>query len=156
MKFTLILAVLFSAVLISCDKDDDAPAVTRTQMISSSSWKYDTAGIDVSKDGSIDTEIPSIYFPDCVKDNSITFRADGTGTIDEGSSKCDPDDEQTSNFTWTFKNSETIINFPEVVFEQLSGDVVVKSLSATQLVLIKKDFNLGIPTTVDIIVQLKH
>lgn len=149
-----LLLLGLSLVTFSCKKSEVA-AQTNTQLIASSAWKYDNSGLDVNKDGVIETSVPAGYLLQCDLDNQITFKTDGTGFVDEGATKCDLADPQTAPFTWSFKNGETEINFSSPVFSSFGGDVKIKSLTATKLEL-QKELNIGAPVTVNIIVNLKH
>ncbi|HKB43322.1 MAG TPA: hypothetical protein VKC90_03000, partial [Chitinophagaceae bacterium] len=68
------------------------------------------------------------------KDNIYTFVAAGTGTIDEGPSKCNVSDPQTNPFTWNFLSNETMLHISTVLFTGGSNDFTLVSLTATQLV----------------------
>lgn len=123
------LAILF--FLPACQKEDDdnnnTPAPkTKTQLISQGTWKFSAAtvsGVDASG-----------YLQACQKDNIYTFVAAGTGTIDEGPSKCNSGDAQTTPFTWNFLSNETMLHISTVLFSGGSNDFTLVSLSETQLV----------------------
>lgn len=122
------LSLLISAVIfVSCGKDEDPPP-TKTQLLTSASWKFQSAsaaGTDVSNN-------PAIV---CIKDDVITFNAPvsgtGTGTITEGSVICNP--TTASNFTWTFQNNETTLSMSSGVFPAGSGTFTIVGLTATTL-----------------------
>lgn len=154
MKSPILLALVLSAgFLAQCGKKDAGPS--KTELITSASWTHDKSGVDVNADGFIDTSLPPGYVNDCDKDNIITFKADGTGTLDEGPTKCDPGNPQTSPFTWSFKNGETVINFPTALVAGFDGDVKILRLTANDLDL-QKTINIGGSTTVDVILEMKH
>lgn len=126
----LFLACLFSLFLVSCGKNgDDGPAKSRTELLTTGSWKIASVGVDFNKDGKID-------FPysleDCETDNTYSFLDGGEGIADEGTNKCDPSSQQTATFAWSFKNDEKIlnINFPGSI---LSRDTNIKTLSESKL-----------------------
>jgi hypothetical protein len=147
---------LFAVICIcySCKKDkDDA---SRTELITSAAWKYDKAMVDSDSDGDGDIDVPAGTVDECEADNTLTFKTDGTGVINEGATKCDSGDPQTVNFTWTFTNNETTINIPVGVFPGFSGDVKILSLTSTKLQLQKVVTVPGIPLPVNLIVDLKH
>jgi hypothetical protein len=99
---TCALMVVFS--FGACKKSSSNK--TRTELLTSASWRqtgaeYKTGGgAWVNSFASID---------DCVKDDIITFRADGTVVLDEGATKCDPSDPQVSSGMWAFQNDETVL-----------------------------------------------
>ncbi len=155
MKYLFPSTIIFGLLISFGCKKSDSSGPSKTELITSASWKYDNAGLDINKDGFIDTALPPGYVGDCDKDNTLTFKSDGTGTLDEGASKCDPGNPQTSPFTWSFKNGETTINFPTVILTGISGDVTIQKLTSTELDFIK-EINIGAPATVNVIVELKH
>lgn len=152
-KLPIYLVVSLFAIVVSCSKKSSGP--TKAELLVSSPWLFNSTGLDVNKDGFVDTNLPAGYLNNCDLDNILTFNADGTGIVDEGALKCDPGNPQTTPFTWTFNSSETIINFPSAVFNNITGDVVIQKLTATELIL-QKEVNIGAPTTVNIIINMKH
>jgi hypothetical protein len=158
MKRYLISGALFAIVMIGCSKDDDDNnnnESPKMQMITSSAWKYDDAGIDANNDGNIDTPLPAGSIEDCDIDNTFTFKSDGTGVADEGATKCDPTFPQTANFTWSFANNETEIVFPDTLVSGLSGTVKLITLTSTSMVL-SQQLDIGLPIEVNVVVKLKH
>lgn len=159
-KFLIMYKNLFLAsfVLIfaaSCSKDDNESGPSKSELLTSSAWKYDTAGIDANSDGSIDTPLPDGSVEDCDKDNTFTFQSGGTGIADAGATKCDSAEAQTVNFNYTLNSNGTVINFPDTVITGISGDVSVLTLTSSKLVL-SKAIEIGLPIPVNVIVQLKH
>ena len=133
-------------LLPSCDKDDDdPPAKTKTELLTTGTWKFSTAtssGVDVSS-----------QLPACIKDNVYTFVVGGTGTFNEGTQKCNSADPQTPTFTWGWDSNETVLNISALSLPGGSNNFTLVSISETQLV-ISQVINLGIPMTV--IVTLVH
>jgi len=128
-KHILLSALCFSLITIfySCQKDSTpAPGKTKTELLTSSSWRFSSATV-----GGADA---SGYLQACQKDNIYTFVAAGTGTADEGPSKCNGADPQTNPFTWNFASSETILHISTLLFTGGSNDFTLVSLSSTQLV----------------------
>jgi hypothetical protein len=151
--------VLTALYLISCSKDGDNDNGNDEKMdlITSAAWKYDTAGVDLSGDGNIDQALPAGLVDDCERDNLVTFNDDGTGTVDEGGSKCDAGDPQSTSLTWQFKNNQTVLNIPDTLYGKFTGDAQIKELSATKLKLIKEiTITDPITMTVDVVIELKH
>jgi hypothetical protein len=128
-RLNLIITVtlLATALLDSCSKSsDDSTPKTKTELLTQASWKFSTAtvgGFDVS--GQLQT---------CQKDNLYFFAAAGTGTLDEGSTKCNSSDPQTIPFTWNFETNETILNVSTVLISGGGNKFTIVSLSETQLV----------------------
>src|ERR1041385_438692 len=116
-----ILGVL--SLLPACQKDDNnqPSSKTKTQLITQGTWKFSAAtvnGVDASG-----------YLQSCQKDNIYTFVAAGTGTIDEGASKCNGSDPQTNPFTWNFANNESTLHISTILFTGGSNDFTVVSLT---------------------------
>ncbi len=92
--------ILFSfaaiALLSSCKKDE--AAADNTALITTGKWKLTaetTAGVNTFSS-----------YDACEKDNTQAFATDGKMTIDEGATKCDPTDPQTTVITWAFSGTE--------------------------------------------------
>lgn len=105
-----LLLVIFLISLGSCSKSDSAGGTekSKTEYLTASSWKITAATINPGLVfGSVTiTDLYSIM-PACQKDNTRKFNNGGFGVEDEGATKCDPSDDQTTNFTWAFIESET-------------------------------------------------
>lgn len=128
------LVILSVAVIAGCKKDDNKDnGNSKTQMITSGSWKITSQYIDPAEDVNGDGVPEHEVFPfldECERDNLFSFATDGTFTLDEGASKCDPSDPQTQSTTWQFINNESQL----VVGEANSADTVqLVELSAATL-----------------------
>lgn len=147
--------------VISCSKDGDDDGgggdSEKMQFITTGTWKYDTAVVRIL--GSLQPLPPGIL-ASCDKDNIITFKNDGTGTVDEGPTKCESGDPQTTSLTWEFKSNETVLNIPDTLYGRISGDAKIEELTATKFKLskpIKIKNPIGADSiTVDAIIDLKH
>ena len=84
----------------------------------------------------------------------MTFAANGSGTSDEGLTKCNSADPQSIPFTWSFASNETLININGNAVAGKGGQYKIVSLTSTNLGLSKDTVYLGTPTT--FIVNLKH
>lgn len=149
--FLAALVCLVALPFAGCKKGNNSKS--RTELISQSSWKYDNAGLDANRDGTVDAPIPPGFMQACDMDNTITFNSNGTGVVDEGSAKCDPASPQTAPFTWSFKDNEQTITLSNALFGGLNGDIKVKTINDNQLEL-HKEVNVGM--VVNVIVFLKH
>jgi hypothetical protein len=119
--------ILVSISLSNCGKDDDnTPTPTKTELLTTASWKFSAATVNGAD--------ASGFLQACQKDNIYTFVAAGTGTLDEGLSKCNGADPQTTPFNWNFASNETILHISTVLFSGGSNDLTLVSLSSTQLV----------------------
>lgn len=136
-KVLYFLPILFLAT--SCDKDDDdnTPAgKTKTQILTESSWRFETAGLDNNKDGTIDTDLSS-QINACAKDNTVKFEANGSGTVSEGANQCASSSGPTTPFTWAFASNETALNITGNAVLGYGGQYKVVSLTETRLSLSK-------------------
>lgn len=121
-----VLPFLFAFILVSCGKDEETPVKTKTDLLCQANWKFSAAtvgGADAS--GGIQA---------CYKDNIIKFNSNGTGTADEGATKCNGADPQTYNITWNFLSGETQIKITPPLLPGGSDTYTVVSISETQLV----------------------
>lgn len=103
----LILTLAGAAVLNSCSKDDDnsssTPTATKLQLLTAHGWRLSTFlenGVDMT----------NAYFSACELDNIYTFYTDSLYSIDEGPTKCNPNDPQIiETGTWAFGNNQNMV-----------------------------------------------
>jgi hypothetical protein len=121
----LVLALLI--LFTGCKKDDDPiPVKTKTELITTGTWKFDKAlagGLDVSSN-------PQLT---CYIDNVMTFSTNNTGTISEGAAACTS--PAPANFAWSFQSNESLLRFDFALFPGGSTDFTIVSLTETNLVL---------------------
>jgi len=126
LKFSIGILALLALSIVACKKSSGDKPKTNTDLIAQGSWKFDKAtvnGIDVSS-----------LLDACETDNIATFSSSGTGTLDEGATKCDANDPQTTPFTWNFTTNETVLHVSTVLFTGGSSDFNIVTLNETQLV----------------------
>jgi hypothetical protein len=133
LKLTLFAGAL-SLAFVSCKKDDKEP--TRSELLVSKAWKLSDVGEDTNRNGVLDASESEI--DNCQKDDSYTFVSGGTGTFDEGASKCDPLDPQSYSFNWQLTDNETKITVTVQGLPELAG-AAIKQLDNSNLV-ISQDF----------------
>jgi hypothetical protein len=126
-NISLIAVCSFLISFAACKKSDTPAPKTKTELIASGTWKFSNAKV-----GGTDV---SAFLQSCQKDNTITFVAAGTGTADEGPTKCNSGDPQTTPFTWSFASGETQLTVSTVLFTGGSNTFTVVSITATELVL---------------------
>ena len=159
-NFSTLLGLLLSALLFTnCSKksDPDPAPATKTDHLTSSAWKYDNAGIDLNKDGTIDQPLSSIapgVLQTCQTDNLLTFKKDNSGSVDEGATKCNPADNATTTFNWSFADNETNLNISNNVFAIMNGKSKIVSLTANNLALSRDTLFAG--QNLALVVSLKH
>ncbi len=151
MKKQIALSALLVALVfgLSCNKDNNNNPTpkTKTQLLTQSSWRFKSAtanGADASG-----------FLQACQKDNILVFASAGTGTLDEGASKCNAGDPQTNPFTWNFLASETTLHISTVLFTGGSSDFAINSLTETELVLQQAYTPVAGPTF-QIVVTFQH
>lgn len=157
MKNKFLMAVVITATaFLGCDKDDDDSnkQSERTTLLAQQTWKFESAGFDMGSNGSVDLDLTA-QTPTCLSDNTLTFTASGSGTMDEGATKCSAAAPQSTAFTWNFVTNETEININGNVIPGVnSGKFKIVTLTNTQLTLSKDTVVQSIPGAA--IVSLKH
>lgn len=133
-----ILAIPLSLMVIagsSCNKDNDEPAKTKTELLTSGAWKLAShltnPAQDLDGDGqSDDTDVFATYDA-CDKDDLTTFSTNGSGLVSEGVLKCDPSDPASYPFTWQWNSNETILSLlgQDFTLLELTGSTLKVSFS---------------------------
>lgn len=156
MRNKLFVLSIIAIAFFSCKKDDSSPpaATTKTTILAEQSWKFNNAGLDPNKDGTIDMDL-SGQIPPCLTDNTVSFSSNGNGTVDEGVAKCNTADPQTIPFTWSFASNETLININGNAIAGKGGQYKVVALTSTQLSL-SKDTTVAPIGATTFVVNLKH
>jgi hypothetical protein len=113
-------------IITGCQKSNSPAVKTKTDLITQANWKFSVAMVGTSDVSSL--------LKSCEKDNILTFTSAGTGTVDEGPTKCNSSDPQVNPFTWNFASSETVLHISAVLFTGGSSDFTLVSLTETQLV----------------------
>lgn len=125
---TLSFWVLAILLITGCGKDKEAaPAKTKLELITSASWKFQSANSSLLGDISANPLLA------CYVDNVMAFATNYTGTISEGTIVCSP--ASPSTFTWSFQSSEAILRLSFTLFTGGSPDFNIVSLNETNLVL---------------------
>jgi hypothetical protein len=129
-KLTLALTVV--TVLASCSKSDGGggnSGASKTTLISKSPWIL----------GKFESKVNTSPWTDgysvlsaCIKDNKSIFAANGTYTLDEGTTKCDSGDPQTTTLNWSFGSNEAVLTIAGTAYtlEQLTETTLVYSSSS--------------------------
>lgn len=141
--FPILLLAIF---VFSACKKSSTHVKTNTELITQTSWKFDNAkvnGVDASS-----------FLQSCQTDNIIIFSSGGTGSLDEGATKCNSGDPQTNPFSWNFASNETVLHVSTVLFSGGSSDFTIVALNDTQLVLSQDITVSGI--TQNAVVTFKH
>lgn len=152
-------ALLLAAESCSKKSDPEPEQPLKTETISASAWTYQDAGVDLDRNGAIDPNgslaaIDPSLVPPCRTDNLLTFRKDNTGTVDEGTTKCNAADAAQTSFNWNFADGEANLLVSNNVFSLLNGKSKILSLTATSFSLTRDTVMGGF--TVPVVVLLKH
>jgi hypothetical protein len=139
----LVLLVLFSG----CKKDDPIPSKTKTELITTGTWKFEKA--EAGGIGDI-SSYPQLA---CYIDNVITFQTNNTGTISEGAVVCS--NPAPANFAWSFQSNESLLHLDFTLFAGGSPDFTIVSLTETNLVLSQMMTFAPFPATL-VTVTFKH
>ena len=103
----ILLATFVMATAVSCKKDDDSPA-SKTDLITGKNLVVTAMTVNPGIEyGGIEYTDFFAIMPACSKDDVTVFNTDGTATFDEGATKCDAGDPQTTSGTWQFQDNET-------------------------------------------------
>jgi hypothetical protein len=154
MKY-LIFAVVLSFVVVACDKNESNDP-SKTDLLISGAWKFNDAGLDIDNNGAIDIAFGAGTLPSCVVDNQGTFNANGTGVNDEGATKCNITDPQTTTFNWSFQSNETMLTISGASVFGITGQFKVLELTSAKLSLSKDTSVAAFPGSIGLIVNLKH
>ncbi|HKK40267.1 MAG TPA: lipocalin family protein [Cryomorphaceae bacterium] len=133
--------VLFLGVLSfsSCnddDDDEDPTPPTRTEMLTAKNWMVEgwniEPAIDIDNNGTQENNLIP-FIEACNLDDFFDFNTDGSYTIEEGASKCDPNDPtivESGDWLWNSDNTR-------LIFEASGGtttEAEVISISKTEMV----------------------
>lgn len=139
---------MFLAV-VSCKKDDEK--TTTELMTHSDGWIIVAATVSPPiVDPTTGTSISDFYafMDDCDKDDVMYLKTDGTYIQDEGSTKCDPSDPQTTTGTWSLSADGKTMTIDSDTYTLISVSKSEMKVS-TQL-------DLGTGTTYTITMTLEH
>lgn len=132
----MILVVMSATIALSaCKKDAASPS--NTDLLCASKWKITAFTVDPGFPlfdalGNIMGYSTDMYssMESCSKDDNIKFNSDNNVNYDEGASKCDSSDPQSTSGTWSFKTNETILS---LIDNGSSQDYTIMELTASSL-----------------------
>ncbi len=136
-KFWPLIALCIALTFTSCKEDDEeeSPAPTKSEMLTSRNWKVSTLNVepalDVDGDGTQENNLIP-YVGACTLDDFWKFVSNGNYTNEEGPSKCDPNDSQIiESGTWLWSSDQTrlVMNANSETFE-----AKVLSISSSQMI----------------------
>ncbi len=148
-SFIVIAAVMI--FIAGCKKEESKPIVIPpvvsydTTLLFGKTWMKTaetfSPAVDVDGDSIPDSNIYPLLDP-CETDNEITFSAARVVTIDEGGSKCDIFDPQTTTGTYRWNGTRNAIT---ATFSTLSKTLTVLTLDSTTLKFQSPDTVHGVP-----------
>ena len=100
-----IISIAFLMIALSACKKEDVKPVTKTDFLTSGTWIVTDVVSDEDGDGTYETHDFPDFVP-CYTDNIYTFHSDGKWEMNEGASKCDPNDPQSNTALWQLINNE--------------------------------------------------
>ena len=137
------VAACIVVAFASCTKDDAAVApASNKEIIASSDWKV--SKIEAVVNGAT-ADVTDSFMEECDKDNFETFGSNGLWTMNNGTTMCDPSEEQVKKGTWIFSENETKLTMSDA---NSSETYQVESLSFDSFVTSVSTEILGIQTTV--------
>lgn len=106
-SFYLFLLVALTMAFGACKKDDDK---SNSEKLVDKNWNL----VSLTSDPAINfggVSITDLYaqLDACNKDDLTIFKTGGTVNYDEGATKCDPSDPQTTTGIWLLNSDQTII-----------------------------------------------
>ena len=84
-------------------------------LLTATPWKYEMAGFGSGDDGIFDALDPTIAGSE--KDNTIIFRKDGTGTIQQTLSQQTSRNKDSFPFIWALQNNDSTIYFQDQYYK---------------------------------------
>lgn len=115
-----LLMVLVLFTVASCQKSGENSSnssKSKTQLLTQKTWKIVAhtvnPPVDINGDGTADSDVYATVYESCNKDDIYTFKSDGSGMVDEGPTKCDDTDPQSTAIQWLFKSNETVIQIKQ-------------------------------------------
>lgn len=129
-------------VLVACSKKDE-PASKATLLVRK--WKQ--TDLLVAQTGTPPVSVYNTLVENCSKDDIWEFKADGTFTVVEGATKCDPSDpDLISTGTWQLIENETKLVVDDV--SEPAQTLTINELTASTLRATGTEVVNGLPLTV--------
>jgi hypothetical protein len=157
MKSICFLAILSLLVITSCDKETEYK--TRTEFLTKAKcnkWYLEYATVSTVVNGQEVSQRLTQYIPDCMEDNSISFKPDGTVAVNEGMIKCDEGAEESKVMGgWQLLNNDaqlraTIPNLP------VNVEFDIMQLDEKYLKIQWRDIYLNTPSRFEAIFSHRH
>jgi hypothetical protein len=114
MRNTLIITILasFFVIFFSCKKEKEVIPPTKTELLVGHNWQV-KAAIVTPAFPIIGEDYFGNFLQNCQKDDFLTFYTDNNAVRNEGGSKCNTGDAQTTSATWAWQGGETQLLYIE-------------------------------------------
>ena len=146
-----LVLVALSAILIlsiGCSKDDKQP--TAAELLSKSWIQTDL----LATVNGVTQSVFNDEYALCDQDNVYNFKSDGTFTVTENTTKCDPTDpDQVSSGTWTLLEDGKKITIDPIDEDPQTLDI--EELTNTSMKASVTDNSLGVPIKVTFVYRAK-
>lgn len=108
--YLFMAVILLSVLMASCEKDE----VSKVDLLTTGKWKMSALTVEPAIDW-FGTRVTNVYaqLPSCIQDDLTIFKIDGTVLYDEGPTKCESHDPQTTTAKWVFNPLETILSIAD-------------------------------------------
>lgn len=105
-KLFLATAAIAAIAFSGCKKDSES----NTDKLTDKNWKMTALTVDPAIGG-----ITDVYaqIPSCSQDDLTKFLDNNSVNFDEGATKCNSSDPQTTNGTWSWNSDETVLSITE-------------------------------------------
>ena len=131
---TNVLVAALATLTVSCKKDsENMPAPSKTELLTTKKWRITAASTVTTMGTNTTTTDEYATTPACERDDFTQFMTSKVVNFDEGATKCNSSDPQTSSGTWDFNSDQTKLNLtsPDLGGLLLPFDLV--KLDATTL-----------------------
>ena len=119
-----IKAFLITGLLLIAACQKSGTSIDAEATLTTGRWQLTGAGVIIP--GSSTTIDVFSQVPTCLSDNFYTFGADGTLTVDEGATKCDPSDPQTSTGNWKLLDNNTKLQGVDITGASNTSTTVIQ------------------------------
>lgn len=154
--FPILIALFCASTFTSCSDDDETPpAPTKTEMLTGKNWVVTAAVIDPPRfNPQTQTEVSNLipFIAACKLDDFTKYNSNNQYVVEEGASKCSPNDAQiVESGTWAWNTDQTIIIHSPADLN--SYEYKVTSLTTSQLVVQVVEVEQGVTYTLTVTFQ---
>lgn len=130
MKNPLCLLLLLSSLFFTaCSDDDDAVVESAAANLPNKQWVF----TEIKVKAFLTEEDALADFDECDKDNLMEFREERVLIVDEGPSKCSPDDPQQTEGTWNVQGETLVITGLDLGLDDSSLQIKITETTSSTL-----------------------